>query len=133
MKYLLDTNVWVDYLTARYPSVVKRIQESQPEDLYLSTVVMAELRYGAEKSQRKGVNHRLLDTLSHEVVGVDFDLETAAICGRLRATLEAGGNLIGPYDMMIAAQALSLDLVLVTDNMREFRRVKRLKLENWRR
>ena len=78
MKYLLDTNVWVDYLTGRYPTVVARIQESSPEDLCLSSVVMAELRYGAEKSQRKRPNHRLLDTLGRETRCVDFDLDAAA-------------------------------------------------------
>jgi tRNA(fMet)-specific endonuclease VapC len=132
MRYLLDTNVWVDYLTGRFPTVVARIQKSTPDDLCLSSVVMAELRYGAEKSRRKKSNHDLLDTLAREVRCVDFDLDGARTYGGLRTTLEKRGTPIGPYDMMIAAHALSLGLVLVTDNEREFRRVKSLRLENWR-
>lgn len=132
MKYLLDTNVWVDYLTGRYPSVAARIQESRPDDLCLSSVVMAELRFGAEKSRRKKSNHDLLDTLAREVRCVDFDLEGARTYGTLRATLEKRGTPIGPYDMMIAAHALSLGLTVVTDNEHEFRRVKSLQVENWR-
>ncbi len=133
MKYLLDTNVWVDYLTGRHPSVVTRIQQSPPDDLCLSSVVMAELRYGAEKSQSKRANHRLLDTLAREVRCVDFDLDGASAYGDLRTALESRGRRLGPYDMMIAAHALSLGLVLVTDNEREFKRVESLQMENWRR
>ena len=133
MKYLLDTNVWVDYITGRYPTVVIRIQQSPPDDLCLSSVVMAELRYGAEKSQRKRANHRLLDTLAREVRCVDFDLDGASAYGGLRTALESRGRPLGPYDMMIAAHVLSLGLILVTDNEREFKQVESLQMENWRR
>jgi len=133
VKYLLDTNVWVDYLTGRHPSVVNRIQQAPPDDLCFSSVVMAELRYGAEKSRRKRPNHRLLDTLAREVRCVDFDLEGASDYGRLRTVLEGRGKPLGPHDMLIAAHARSLGLILVTDNEREFRRVRSLRVENWRR
>ena len=132
MKYLLDTNAWVDYLTGRFPTVVARIQKSTPDDLCLSSVVMAELRFGTENSQRKKFNHDLLDALAREVRCVDFDLDGARTYGELRTTLEKRGIPIGPYDMMIAAHALSLGLILITDNEREFRRVKSLPVENWR-
>jgi len=132
VKYLLDTNVWVDYLNARYPEVVARIQDSAPDDLCLSSVVLAELRYGAEKSRRKRSNHRLLDTLVREVTCAEFDPDAAAAFGTVRAALERRGKPLGPYDMMIAAHALSLGLVLVTDNVREFKQVRHLAVENWR-
>lgn len=132
MKYLLDTNVCVDYLTRRYASVVERIQASAPEDLCLSSVVIAELRYGADKSQRNLENHRKIDVLVNELVCVEFDAEAAAAFGRLRWQLEQRGEPIGPYDLMIAAHAVSLDLILVSDNLREFRRVTGLAVENWR-
>jgi tRNA(fMet)-specific endonuclease VapC len=93
---------------------------------------MAELRYGAEKSRRKKLNHDLLDTLSREVRCVDFDLDGTRTYGELRTTLEKRGTPIGPYDMMIAAHALSLGLIVVTDKEHEFRRVKSLPVENWR-
>lgn len=132
MKYLLDTNVCVDFLNRRYPSVTERIRISSPEDLYLSSVVVAELRYGADRSERRGKNHERLDVLTAEIQCLDFDLAAARVYGSIRSTLEAEGAPIGPYDMMIAAHALSQGLILVTDNEREFRRVSGLEVENWR-
>jgi tRNA(fMet)-specific endonuclease VapC len=93
---------------------------------------MAELRYGAEKSRRRRSNHGLLDRLAREVRCMDFDLDAARIYGELRTALERKGNLIGPYDMMVAAHALSLRVTVVTDNEDEFRRVRSLRVENWR-
>ena len=133
MKYLLDTNVCVDFLNASYPSVVERIRRASPGDLCLSSVVAAELRYGAEKSARKEQNHARIDVLTAEIECAEFDLEAARTFGRVRTVLEAKGTPIGPYDTMIAAHALCLGLVLVTDNVDEFRKVEHLEVENWRR
>ena len=132
MRYLLDTNVCIDYLGGRYPAVVRRLTEAAPEDLAVSAVSVAELRYGADKSERPRANHARLNALFRELRCVDFDRSAAAAYGRLRSGLERRGKPIGPNDMLIAAQALSRGLVLVTDNVREFRRVPRLKLVNWR-
>jgi tRNA(fMet)-specific endonuclease VapC len=132
MKYLLDSNVCVDYLTGRFPNVRKRILSLLPEDLCLSSIVVAELRYGADKSAKARHNHRLLDVLTAEIPCRDFDTAGATMYGKLRASLEKKGKPIGPNDMLIAAHALSLSLVLVTDNVSEFKRVEGLKLENWR-
>ena len=133
MRYLLDTNVCVDYLTGRHAPVVARIHGCLPSDLGLSAVVIAELRYGADRSARPKANHARIDVLVAEIPFLDFDLEAASAYGRLRSRLEAAGTPIGPNDMLIAAQALARGLVLVTDNVREFRRVRGLKVENWRR
>ena len=133
MKYLLDTNACVDFLNRRYRGVTERIQSASPDDLALSSVVVAELRYGADRSVKRAENHDRLDVLTTEIQCLDFDLAAARVYGRLRAALEAGGEPIGPYDMMIAAHALSQRLILVTDNEREFRRVEGLEIENWRR
>jgi len=132
MKYLLDSNVCVDYLTGRFPHVVKRIQDLMPEDLCLSSIVVAELRYGADKSAKARRNHELLNVLTGEIPCRDFDGAAATRYGKLRASLERKGTPIGPNDMLIAAHALSLGLVLATDNVSEFKRVEGLKLENWR-
>jgi len=132
VQYLLDTNACVDYLRGRYSSVVERIQRSLPTDLCLSTVVIAELRYGAEKSQKPKKNHKAVDRLIAEIPVMAFDPEAARIYGRVRKNLEAEGKVIGPYDMMIAAHALSLERTLVSDNVKEFERVNGLLLENWR-
>ena len=132
MAFLLDTNACIDYLTARYQKVVERIQGSSPEDLFLSVVVVAELRYGADHSARRRTNHARIDALIEEIEPLDFDLRAAATSGRVRARLEAGGIPIGPNDMLIAAHALSRGLTVITDNTAEFGRVKGLKVDNWR-
>jgi tRNA(fMet)-specific endonuclease VapC len=132
MRFLLDTNACVDYLTGRYPRVVARIQGSSPEDLCLTSVVVAELRYGADHSARRRTNHARIDALLDEIECLDFDLRAAATYGRVRARLEAVGTPIGPNDMLIAAHALSRGLSVVTDNVGEFGRVKGLKVESWR-
>ncbi|MFL6258462.1 MAG: type II toxin-antitoxin system VapC family toxin [Thermoanaerobaculia bacterium] len=132
MRYLLDTNTCVDYMNGRWPSVVARVQRSDPYDLRLSSVAVAELRYGADKSARPRENHARIDQLVQDLQCLDFDLDAAAAYGRIRADLEALGQPIGPNDLLIAAQALSQGLVLVTNNLREFQRVKGLRIENWR-
>lgn len=132
MQYLLDTNACVDYLTGRYPAVAEHIRRSSSADLSVGSIVAAELRYGAEKSQHPARNHARLDVLLGEIRCIDFDLAAAAAYGALRAALERRGRPIGAHDMLIAAHAISAEAVLVTDNLREFERVKGLTVENWR-
>ena len=132
MRYLLDTNVCVDYLRGRYPSVAAHIRDSAPDDLCTSSIVAAELRYGADRSRRPEENHAALERLFAGLQTVDFDLEAASFYGRLRSKLEASGGAIGPNDMLIAAHALALGFVLVTDNEREMSRIADLVVVNWR-
>ncbi|MEM7352603.1 MAG: type II toxin-antitoxin system VapC family toxin [Acidobacteriota bacterium] len=132
MKYLLDTNVCIDYFNGRYPSVRLRLQEHSPSDLCLSSIVVSELRYGADKSSHQRQNHHRIDVLTREIQCLDFDLEAAEVFGRTRSRLEVHGQLIGPYDMLIASHALSRELVVVTDNLAEFSRVEGLEIESWR-
>jgi tRNA(fMet)-specific endonuclease VapC len=132
LRYLLDTNICVDAMNDRYPRVGARIRRLSPENIYISPIVVAELRYGADKSVRPLENHARIDRFVQDLQCTDFDLDAAAAYGRIRAGLEATGQTIGPNDLLIAAQALSNQLVLVTDNLREFQRVKGLQIENWR-
>lgn len=132
MSYLLDTNVAVDYLTGRHPSVATKLRALRPDEVSISAIAVAELRYGADRSRKPVENHRLLDLFLADVATLDFDLGAAAAYGRLRATLEAGGTPIGPNDMLIAAQAVAERLILVSDNLGEFRRVPGLEVQNWR-
>jgi len=133
LKYLLDTNVCVDYLAGLHPKVVQRIQETHPAELATSSVVAAELRYGAEKSKQPARNHSRLDILLSELRCLEFDAEAAAAYGPLRLALERRGRTIGAHDLLIAAHALSTGLILVTDNVREFSRIQGLAVQNWRR
>ena len=132
MRFLLDTNVCVDYLSGRHPPVAARLRALSPSEVCLSSVVVAELRYGADKSAQPRRNHQKLDTLTAEIACRAFDDAAAASYGKVRSGLERRGRPIGPNDMLIAAHALSLGLVLVTDNVREFSRIEGLDLENWR-
>lgn len=132
MRYLLDTNVCVDYLNGRYPSVTERLRRSNPEHVRVSSIAVAELRYGADKSADPAANHGRLDALLDELECLAFDSDAAGHYGRVRESLERRGRLIGPNDLLIAAHALSLGMVLVTDNTREFEQVSGLRLENWR-
>ena len=132
MRYLLDTNACVDFLNGRFPLVVKRLLGSQPDSVAVSSIAVAELRYGAEKSARPTENHGRLDVLLEDLRTLEFDLAASAAYGRLRASLEVLGTPIGPNDMLIAAQALAHDLVLVSADVAEFERVEGLRLENWR-
>src|SRR5262245_18601260 len=133
LRYLLDTNVCVDYLRGDHPSVIRRIQRASPDDLCVSSIVVAELRYGAAKSADPRGNDERLSVFLRDIPCLNFDSDAAAMYGRVRAGLEDVGSIIGPYDLQIAAHAMSLGLVLVTDYVREFRRVRGLRVENWRR
>ena len=109
-----------------------RIRRLSPESVYISPIVVAELRYGADKSDRPRASHTKINDFIQDLQCLDFDLDAAAEYGRIRAGLEAAGQTIGSNDLLIAAQALSKQLILVTDNLREFQRVKGLQIENWR-
>ena len=132
MQYFLDTNACIDYLNGRYLGVARRIREAAPSDLGFSSIVLAELRFGADKSARPAENHQKIDILAAEIEVVAFDQESARIFGQVRKKLEAIGQPIGAYDLLIAAHSLALGLTLVTDNVREFARVEGLSLANWR-
>ena len=132
MRYLLDTNVCVDFLTGCYPKVAKKLLRLRPDEVAVSAIAVAELRFGAWKSARPAENHERLDRLLSDLPALDFDLEAAAAYGQLRAALEAQGTPIGPNDMLIAAQALAHELVLVSADVAEYERVDGLRLENWR-
>lgn len=103
-----------------------------PTDLGLSSIALAELRFGADKSARAAENHQKIDILAAEIEVIPFGEEAARIFGRVRKELEAGGQPIGAYDQLITSHTLSLGLTLVTDNVREFSRVQGLELTNWR-
>jgi tRNA(fMet)-specific endonuclease VapC len=132
VRYLLDTNVCIDYLSGRHPQVARRLRRLRPRSVAVSAIAAAELRYGAEKIARAAENGARLDALFEDMAVLDFDPESARHYGRLRAALETAGTPIGPNDMLIAAQALAHDLVLVSANEDEFRRVAGLRVENWR-
>lgn len=135
MNYLLDTNICI-YIIKKSPEQVIRKLESivnskKKNEIYLSTITISELHYGAEKSTQVDKNQEALKGFLTPFQVVDFDLLSAENFGKIRSSLERKGNIIEPYDLQIASIAMANDFVLVTNNTNEFSRIKGLKLENW--
>ena len=134
MNYLLDTNAAIAVLTNRQPAVRVRLKRAIAKEAVvgISSIVLHELWYGVARSARKEENaERLRIFLAGGIAVVEFDEEDAAAAGELRGRLADAGTPIGPYDVLIAAQAARREAILVTSNMSEFRRVKNLRVEDW--
>jgi tRNA(fMet)-specific endonuclease VapC len=131
MKYMLDTNICI-YLIKQQPrEVIDKFQGIALGEIAVSTVTVAEMMYGVAKSQYKEKNKAALQAFLAPLEIVHFDFTAAQQYGLVRAHLEKTGKPIGAYDLMIAAHALSLGLVLVTNNEQEFQRIPDLIVENW--
>lgn len=131
MIYLPDTNVWIAYLNSRESQVKEVLSRHRLEDIALCSVVKAELIFGAFRSSRRDANLKVLQVLFSQMVSLPFDDTAAEHYGRIRADLAVQGKPIGPNDLMIAAIALTHDLVLVTHNIEEFGRVAGLRIDDW--
>ncbi len=131
MRYMLDTNICIYAIKHKPEKVFQRLQETEPENVCISSVTYAELVHGVEKSVAVEKNRIALSLLLSNIEIVSFDVNAANEYGVIRADLEKKGTPIGPLDMMIAGHAISLGYTVVTNNIREFSRVKGLKIENW--
>ena len=129
--YMLDSDICIYIIKGKPAGVSKRFQRLQPGDLAMSVITFAELMNGAMKSRRIEENVAKLNEMAELLEIPAFDRRAAAVYGEVRSNLEKRGEVIGSYDLLIAAHAISLDLVLVSNNEKEFRRVKGLKMENW--
>lgn len=131
---LLGTNVVVALMNDRSRAVRAEFDKRSAagEELGLSSIVVFELQFGVARSERKQENVAMLSRFLTRLNGVvDFDAEDAAVAGSVRATLSSAGTPIGPYDLLIGAQALRRGATLVTANTREFARINGLKVEDW--
>ncbi len=133
MRYLLDTDICIYIIKKKPEQVLKKLAKLESTDAVISTVTLSELIYGAEKSQYRAKNLEALTGFLLPIDILSWDESAAKSTGEIRAVLEKSGKVIGPYDLQIAGQALSLNLTLVTNNEKEFSRVKGLKIENWAR
>jgi tRNA(fMet)-specific endonuclease VapC len=131
VKYLLDSNVWIAILNNSSPSVVKQFHAHKGADLYFCDVVKAELIFGAFKSQKQESNFAKLKAMFSSFSTLAFDEHVAWEFGDIRHKLTTQGQVIGPYDMQIAAIARAHQMTLVTANTREFMRVENLTIEDW--
>ena len=131
MKFLLDTNICIYLIKQKPLEVLQKFNTYSVGDIGISSITVAELKYGVQKSQFPDKNHQALEQFLLPLKIVDFDCAAADTYGIIRATLEKKGTPIGSLDTLIAAHALSLEVVLITNNEKEFSRVPNLKLDNW--
>jgi len=128
VSYLLDTNAVVALMADREP-IAQRVRQRRRDEFNVSALVMHELYYGAYYGQRTNETLDRFDALAFPVL--DFSLDDARVAAEIRARLRARGTPIGPYDVLIAGQALARGMTLITRNVREFARVEGLAVENW--
>jgi tRNA(fMet)-specific endonuclease VapC len=131
MKWMLDTNTCIAIIRRQPEVAIKRLRGKSVGQVGLSAVTVAELQYGAAKSTRSEAARSALSEFLLPLEVAPFDEAACVRYGSVRAKLEAAGKPIGPLDALIAAHALSLGVVLVTSNLREFRRVPGLTVEDW--
>lgn len=131
MKLMLDTNICIAIIKQKPADILQKFSAYQVGDICISSVTLAELRYGVAKSQYQEKNQTALDEFILPLEVAHFDEAAASVYGALRASLEKKGTPIGALDTMIGAHALSLNLTLVTNNTKEFNRITVLKVIDW--
>ena len=131
MMLMLDTNVCI-YVIKQHPAgVLKRFSSHPVGDIGISVITLAELEHGVTKSSRPVKNREALDQFVSPLEVAAFDRPAAAAYGKLRTVQEKRGQPIASLDLMIAAHALSLDVRLITHNVKEFGKVPGLRIEDW--
>ncbi len=129
--YLLDTNICIFAINKKTPQLINTINKKSKHDIYISSLTIAELEFGVENSQYVEKNRVALLKFISLFRILPFDDEDAVCYGKLKTKLKKKGEIIGPIDMLLAAQALSKDLIFVTKCADEFSRVDGLKIEDW--
>lgn len=129
--YLLDTNVIVYYLNKKSPAIINKLKTIAVRDIFVCSIVKAELYYGANKSNNPEKILNKQKIFLDKFISLDFDDESANLYGIIRANLEKKGTPIGANDLLIASIAMRHNLILVTHNTREFKRIDGLLFEDW--
>jgi tRNA(fMet)-specific endonuclease VapC len=131
MRFMLDTDSCIALIKRKPAKILRRITSLAPGEAGISAVTLAELRFGVAKSADKERNSQALDEFLLPLEIADFDEAAADSYGMVRAALESAGTPIGPLDTLIGAHAISMGVILVTHNTREFRRLPGLAVEDW--
>ena len=131
MNYLIDTNICIYIMNNRPPEVIQKFKSKDAGQIGISSITVSELYYGVSKSKYQKKNLIRLKEFLTPFEILAYDESASKLYGKIRAQLEKSGDVIGPLDLLIAAHALSLNLVLITNNEKEFNRVKALNVENW--
>lgn len=129
--YLLDTNTCIHFLNRASEKIITSLKGLSPSDIKLSTITVAELYFGAEKSSAQKKNWTTVQRFIGYFERIPFDEKCCFHYAKIRALLEKSGSPIGPMDLLIASTTLAHNLILVTNCIKEFKRIKGLRLENW--
>ena len=133
MKYLFDTNICIYLINKKFEYLIDRVEKYGIENIGISSITIAELEYGIAKSSspHKEENRVALLEFLLPFKFIDFNQNDAYEYGRIRQDLQSKGKIIGNMDILIGSQAVSRELILVTNNEKEFKRIKDLEIENW--
>lgn len=131
MKFMLDTNTCIYIIKRKPPQIINRFKLTDISQICISSITLSELVHGVSKSSRPDQNQLALTQFIAPLEILPYDDEAAQHYGELRVHLEKQGTLIGSLDMLIAAHALSLSCMLITNNEKEFKRIPKLKIDNW--
>ncbi len=131
IRYMLDTDICSYIIKERPLLVLERFKQVKMEQICISVITYAELIYGVENSSSKKVNRAVIDDFSRYLDIINWDKKAAEHYGNIRACLQSKGTIIGAMDMMIAAHSRSKNMTLVTNNDKHFKRVPKLRVENW--
>ena len=131
IRYMLDTNICIELIRNHNEHVLRRLASRKAGEIGISAITLSELEYGAEKSSMRERNREALSLFLAAMTIEPYDQECARHYGFIRGALERIGQKIGSLDFLIAAHALALNAVLVTNNVREFHRIPFLKIEDW--
>ena len=131
MKYMLDTNICIYIIKQKPQKVIDRFRQAKVSEIGVSSITLSELEYGVIKSLNPEQNKLALTQFVAPIEIPAYDDAAAQHYGKVRAYLERQGTPIGSLDTLIAAHALSLNAVLITNNEKEFKRVSKLQIENW--
>lgn len=131
MIYMLDTNICIYIIRKKPVHVFERFQQQDIGNISISSITLAELEFGIEKSSKKDQNRIALAEFLAPIEILPFHDSAARIYGIIRNELQSKGALIGPYDLLIAAHAIACNATLITNNMKEFIKIPNLLCENW--
>ena len=133
MKYLFDTNICIYLINKKFEYLIDRVEKYGIENIGISSITIAELEYGIAKSSspHKEENRVALLEFLLPFKFIDFNQNDAYEYGRIRQDLQSKGTIIGNMDILIGSQAVSREIILVTNNEKEFKRIENLEIENW--
>jgi len=131
IKYLIDTNICIYIMNKRPTGIIHKFKQFDVGEIGVSTITVSELQYGVSKSKNRRLNKQRIEEFLFPLEILPYDEIASTIYGDIRVQSEKRGEPIGPLDLLIAAHALSRNLVLISNNEKEFKRVKNLKVENW--